>query len=175
VPEWRNPTRRDQRKLTGLLMAISLIAAVFAKVEIQIEGAAGWAANLPTWRVNQHWMLDFLWGGRPLTGYHVWIFLFMILVFHLLFFIHGRFSMRLEFRVLGSLAMFWIQEDFFWFVLNPAYGISRFKPQFIPWHHHWMLGVPVDYLVFPSVGTLMIWLSFRQRKPKRRYAVALPP
>ena len=98
MPEWRRKWNRDQRKLAGLLVVLSLLAAVFAQVEIQIEGATGWAANLPTWRVENHWLLDYFWGGRPLTGYHVWVFLFMALVFHFAFFLHGRHSFRLEFR-----------------------------------------------------------------------------
>ena len=110
------------------MVALGLLAAVFAMVEVQIEGAAGWAANLPTWRLDHHWMLDLFWGGRPLTGYHVWMFLFMAMVFHLVFIIHSRMSVRLELRVLGSLAVFWILEDFLWFMFNPAFGLSRFKP-----------------------------------------------
>lgn len=164
MPEWHRKWSRDQRRLTGLLVMLSLLAAVFAQVEIQIEGAAGWAANLPTWRVENHWLLDCFWGGRPLTGYHVWVFLFMALIFHLPFFLHGRHGLRLEFRIVGSLVLFWILEDFLWFVFNPAFGLSRFNPVFIPWHHHWMLGVPVDYWVYLVLGTLLIWLSFRRRK-----------
>lgn len=164
MPEWRRKWSRDQRKLAGLLVVLSLLAAVFAQVEIQIEGATGWAANLPTWRVENHWLLDYFWGGRPLTGYHVWVFLFMALVFHFAFFLHGRHSLRLELRVLGSLALFWILEDFLWFVLNPAFGLSRFNREYIPWHHHWLLGVPVDYWMYLALGTLLIWLSFRRRK-----------
>ncbi|MEI6562984.1 MAG: hypothetical protein WCO42_01610 [bacterium] len=164
MPELRHRRNRDLRNLTGLLATLGVLATVFAKVEIQIEGAAGWAANLPTWRLEHHWVLDLIWGGRPLTGYHVWVFLFMALVFHLMFFIHGRYAIRLELRVLGSLAVFWILEDFLWFVMNPAYGLSRFNPQCIPWHHHWMLGIPVDYVVYLAVGILMLWLSIRRRK-----------
>ena len=164
MPEWRRKWSRDQRQLAGLLVMLSLLAAVFAQVEIQIEGAAGWAANLPTWRVESHWLLDCFWGGRPLTGYHVWVFLFMALVFHLPFFLHGRHGFRLEFRIVGSLALFWILEDFLWFAFNPAFGLSRFNPTFIPWHHHWILGVPVDYWVYLVLGALLIWLSFRRRR-----------
>lgn len=166
VPEKRRWWSRGRRRLTGLLAALGVLAAVFAEVEIQIEGAAGWAANLPTWRVDQHWALDLVWGGRPLTGYHVWMFLFMALVFHLLFFIHARPCVRLELRVLGSLAVFWILEDFFWFILNPAYGLARFNSRCIPWHHHWVLGVPRDYLVFLVLGGLFFRLSFRRWKPQ---------
>ena len=31
---------------------IALLSFFFAQVEIQIEGPAGWAGNLPTWRVE---------------------------------------------------------------------------------------------------------------------------
>ena len=165
VPEIRRWRGKDQLRLAGLLAAIGALSTMFAKVEIQIEGADGWAANLPTWRLDHHWLLDVFWGGRPLTGYHVWVFLFMAVVFHLVFFLHGRPSLRLELRVLGSLAVFWILEDFLWFVLNPAYGLSRFSPQCIPWHLHWMLGVPTDYVVCLGLGALMMGLSFRRRRP----------
>lgn len=145
-----------------LLLAIVVLAAVFAQVEIQIEGAAGWAANLPTWRIEHHWLLDWFWGGRPMTGYHLWMFLFMFLVFHLVFLVHGRVSPRLEARVVGSLMVFWIAEDFLWFVLNPAYGLSRFDPVHIPWHHHWLLGMPADYPVFLTAGLGLAGWSFRR-------------
>ncbi|WP_407669535.1 hypothetical protein [Paraburkholderia heleia] len=40
-------------------------------------------ANLPTWRIEHHWLLDIFWGSRPMTGYHAWVFPFMALFFHL--------------------------------------------------------------------------------------------
>jgi hypothetical protein len=46
------------RRLAGMLFWALLMAFFFANVEIQIEGAAGWAANLPTWRIEHHWLLD---------------------------------------------------------------------------------------------------------------------
>ena len=49
----------------GLLLTmfwVSLMAFFFAEVEIQIEGDAGWATSLPTWRIEQHWLLDIFWG-----------------------------------------------------------------------------------------------------------------
>ena len=68
----------------ALLCAVAVLAYFFANVEIQIEGPHGWAASLPvTFRVEHHWLLDVFWGGRPLTGYHAWVFAFMALVFHL--------------------------------------------------------------------------------------------
>ncbi|MBF0499214.1 MAG: hypothetical protein HQM09_03735 [Candidatus Riflebacteria bacterium] len=146
-----------------LLTWILILAAFFAKVEIQIEGGAGWAANLPTWRIEQHWLLDIFWGGRPITGYHAWIFSFMALVFHLGIFTTGVWSARLEARIIGSLMLFWIAEDYLWFVMNPAFGIARFAPEFVPWHKHWAGPVPVDYITFTFIGILLISWAFRHR------------
>lgn len=146
----------------GLLIYVALLAFFFAQVEIQIEGAAGWAANLPTWRIEEHWLLDIFWGGRPMTGYHAWVFSFMALAFHFPTAVTGTWSWRLETRLLGCLAAFWIIEDWLWFVCNPAYGYAAFHPEFIPWHRHWFLGMPVDYLVMGSLGLACIAWSYCQ-------------
>jgi hypothetical protein len=142
---------------------VALLAFFFAQVEIQIEGAAGWAANLPTWRIEKHWLLDLFWGGRPMTGYHAWVFAFMALAFHLPFFVMGRWSRRLEARVIAGLMLFWALEDFLWFLLNPAFGIAKFAPQFVPWHKHWWLGVPVDYWVTGALAAGLLQYSYWSR------------
>jgi hypothetical protein len=140
---------------------VALLAFFFAHVEIEIEGAGGWAANLPTWRIEQHWLLDLFWGGRPLTGYHAWVFSFMALVFHLPAVLLRRWSVRMELRILGALALFWIVEDWLWFVMNPAYGLQGFVPQLVPWHKRWLGSAPTDYWLFGVGGlALLIW-SFR--------------
>jgi hypothetical protein len=70
-----------------LYILFILVAAFFwAKLKIEIEGREGWAAGLPTWRVENHVLLDVLYGGRPLTGYHFWAFTFVCFLFHLPFF-----------------------------------------------------------------------------------------
>ncbi len=143
-----------------LLLYVALLGLFFAMTEIQIEGANGWACGLPTWRIEKHWLLDIFWGGRPMTGYHAWVFPFMFLAFHLPHAITGSFSWRQEARCLGALMLFWIAEDFLWFVLNPCYGIAKFSPTFIPWHKKWLLGVPTDYLTFTLVGATLLWWSF---------------
>jgi hypothetical protein len=158
--------RRSQTnsgQLIFLVAWVTLLGLLFAMTEIQIEGAHGWATSLPTWRIEKHWLLDLFWGGRAMTGYHAWVFPFMFLVFHFPLAAHGTFSWRLEARCLGSLMLFWIVEDFLWFVLNPAYGLAKFNPQSIPWHRHWLIGVPVDYLVFTIVGGVLLMWSFRRR------------
>ena len=150
-----------------LIIWVGLLGFFFAMCEIQIEGCHGWAASLPTWRIEKHWLLDIFWGGRPMTGYHAWVFSFMFLVFHLPHAINGAISLRMEARCLGSLMLFWIIEDFLWFVANPAYGLDRFSPQFIPWHKHWLLGVPSDYAVFILVSAALLAWSFILPKDHR--------
>ena len=159
-----------QRSGTGvgavaLLLWVTLLGAVFANVEIQIEGGAGWAANPPTWRIDHSWMNLFC-GGKTITGYHVWIFSFMALAFHLPLFVTGTFSWRLEARILGAVMVFWIVEDFLWFLFNPAFGFGKFAPEFIPWHKHWALGMPVDYILSLTLGAVLIGWSYRNTKKK---------
>ncbi len=148
-----------------LLLWVILIAFFFAEVEIQIEGADGWAAKLPTWRIESHWLLDIFWGGRPMTGYHAWVFSFMALIFHFPIFLRGHWDIKIESRIIGSLMFFWIVEDFIWFLLNPAYGWSKFSPQNVPWHKHWFWLFPTDYLTFTGVGLALYWFSFRRLEP----------
>lgn len=143
-----------------LLLWVCVLGLFFAMVEIQIEGSAGWAAALPTWRIESHWLLDIFWGGRPMTGYHAWVFSFMALAFHLPIFIHGHWSLKIETRIVGSVMLFWIVEDFLWFALNPAFGLAKFEPRFVPWHKHWLGGVPVDYATFGSAAMLLIVWSY---------------
>jgi hypothetical protein len=149
-----------------LIIALGVLGFFFAMVEIQIEGATGWAGNLPTWRIERHWMLDVFWGGRPMTGYHAWIFSFMALVFHAPIVIVGRWSWRLEARIVGCVMLFWIVEDLAWFLCNPAFGWSGLTPERVAWHRHWLLGVPLDYVTFSLIGGALITWSFRARSPK---------
>ena len=144
-----------------LMLWILILAFFFAKVEIHIEGGDGWAANLPTWRVERHKLLDIFWGGRPMTGYHAWMFTFMALVFHLPVLLTGAFTWPLEARILASLMYFWILEDFLWFVLNREYGLRRFKPHLVAWHGRWVLCFPAEYWIFSVLGGVLFWYSYR--------------
>ena len=106
---------------------VVLLGFFFAKLEIAIEGDAGWAANLPTWRIEKHWLLDLFWGGREMTGYHAWAFSLIALFFHFPLIFSSDFSWAAEQRALASIMLFWVSEDFLWFVLNPAFGLRRFE------------------------------------------------
>ena len=151
--------RRMRRLLLPTIFGVLVIAYFLANVEIQIEGAAGWAANLPTWRVASNWWLEMFWGGREMTGYHAWMFPCVALFFHFPLLFFGQWSWRLEARVVGCILLFWIAEDYLWFVSNPAFGIARFEPGNIPWHVHWWGPAPTDYWVFLSISAALFSLS----------------
>lgn len=144
-------------RFVAVVVAVLVLAYMFARVEVEIEGDAGWAANLPTWRIEQHPLLDIFFGGRALTGYHLWMFSFIAVVFHFPLVFMGQWSLRLEATVAASVMLFWIVEDYLWFVINPAFGWRRFRQVHVPWHKHWAFGAPVDYWVFGAISMLLFW------------------
>ncbi len=144
---------------SGFLFMVVCAAAAWARMEVEIEGRDGWAASLPTWRVESHPLLSIFFGGRPLTGYHVWAFTVVFIALHLPLAWIGAWSWRDELRILASYAVFWLVEDLLWFVFNPAFGLRRFRPEFVWWHKKWFLGLPVDYWVFASfAGMIFAWV-----------------
>ncbi len=147
--------------LPVLLLGVAGMAAVFAKVEIHIEGKDGWAGSLPTWRIEKHWLLDVFFGGRPLTGYHAWALPFSLLIFHFPLLFAWDWSWRLEARCLACLMVFWIIEDLLWFILNPAWGWRRFTPTEVRWHKHWLFGLPTDYWTFAIIAAGLLWFAYR--------------
>jgi hypothetical protein len=149
--------------LLQLILTLGLVAVLayfFAQAEIQIEGEAGWAANLPTWRIESHWLLDIFWGGRAMTGYHAWVFSFIALFFHFPLCFLAQWSWPLEARVIASIMLFWVMEDFLWFIINPAFGWQRFCPEHATWHKHWTCGAPVDYWLFLACSALLFWTAY---------------
>lgn len=139
-------------------------AACFALFEIQIEGPAGWARDLPTWRLRSPWF-NRLFPGRPLTGYHLWVLVFMAVVAHLPFAFGLPWTWRGEMRSLAFLLFFWVLEDFLWFVLNPHFGLRRFRPQHIEWHRHaWWWIAPRDYWIALIVG-IALYIGSRHSEP----------
>lgn len=151
------------RRTLVYLSWVILMATFFAEVEIQIEGPAGWAAQLPTWRIEQHWLLDIFWGGRPLTGYHAWVFSFMALAFFAPLAFNGRWAWREAALALAGLGLFWIVEDFLWFVFNPAFGLANFVPAHVPWHKRWWGPAPMDYWIGIGVSGALVLAINRGR------------
>jgi len=120
--------------LAMFVLTLVVCATAFALAEIQIEGPNGWAANLPTWRIENRWT-RLLYSSKPLTGYHLYTQLFTLSAVHLPFSLGlVSFTWNVEARVLSFFILFWVLQDFLWFVLNPAFGLKRFRPKHIWWH-----------------------------------------
>jgi hypothetical protein len=154
--------------LEHVFFALYVVATAFAfaRLEIEIEGPHGWAANLPTWRLSNRWT-NLFYGRRPLTGYHLWVQLFILLLTHLPFALGlWPWSWGRELLVVSFLILFFILEDFLWFVLNPAFGLRRFRREHIWWHAPtWWWLMPRDYWLFSAAGLAAYVLSFQLRYP----------
>lgn len=144
-------------------LAVVLFGAfLWAKLEVEIEGKNGWAKNLPTWRIEGHFLLDLFMGGRPLTGYHAWAFSFVAFAFHLPLLWMKTWSVPLECEVLGSLMLFWVVEDFVWFMINPHFGWQKYRRQDIVWHRRWFWILPADHWGMIVMGVaLLAWSHYK--------------
>jgi hypothetical protein len=140
----------------GFTLYLFAICLVLALLEIQIEGANGWASALPTWRISPPWLLRFT-SGKPITGYHVWLNLLLILWLHLPFWF-SRWNWSGEFSIAGTYFLMAVQWDFLWFVLNPHFGISRFSKAQIWWFRNWYWGIPKEYYI-GLILSLAAWMA----------------
>jgi hypothetical protein len=141
----------------GLLGFMAFMSLILALWEIQIEGKDGWAANSPGWRLEKGWLVKIT-GGRPITGYHFYMTVFIIALVHLpLFFV--TWSLRLECLLLGFYLGMVLLEDFLWFVLNPYYGIKNFRKEKIWWHRTWWGPVPSLYWILLVLTVLLIYFG----------------
>ena len=141
----------------GFLGFMAFMALILALWEIQIEGKDGWAANSPGWRIEKGWLVKVT-GGRPITGYHFYMIIFIIALVHLpLFFV--SWSWRLECLQLGFYLGMVLVEDFLWFVLNPYYGIKSFRKGKIWWHKTWWGPVPALYWILLVLVILFIYFG----------------
>jgi hypothetical protein len=138
---------------------LGLTAWLFALLEIQIEGRHGWAEKLPTWRIDNRWIRA--WLRKPLTGYHLYAQGFVVMVAHAPFGLNlAPWNATSEMRILAFVVLFWVLEDFLWFVCNDAYGFRRFTPRHISWHRDsWWWVAPRDYWIGVPVGLVLYLLG----------------
>lgn len=128
------------------------LANLFAWLEIQIEGQAGWAEKLPCWRPRPgswiHRLQCVIY--KPITGYHLAMVVVVTAFFHfpaiLLVSVGKSWTWSLELQMLSLLILFFLFEDFFWFFWNRE-GLQRFIQKDVWWHAFWFGTVPIDYLV----------------------------
>ena len=136
------------------------MAIVLALLEIQTEGECGWAKNLPTWRpASETWyskMYGKIMSGKALTGYHLTLFSFVLMIFHLPFIFGYALTLENELKNISLFFLFIVVWDFLWFVLNPYYQISKFKAEHVWWHRKWLGVVPIDYVGGATISLLVL-------------------
>ena len=82
-----------------IFLYLIILALIHAKLEIMIEGKKiGWANNLPCWRVDNY--LTQLIIGKEITGYHTYLCLMFLLLFHSPILFLG-WSLRIESIIMG--------------------------------------------------------------------------
>jgi hypothetical protein len=133
-------------KKVFLLLVIASALAVF---EIQIEGSAGWAKNLPCWRATPGSWQQIIYGlvmnGKPCDGFHLAEIFLLLTMFHLPYVYGAKWGKVAEFETLANFFTMSICWDFLWFILNPAFGWSKFDAVHIWWHMRWIGPFPTDY------------------------------
>ncbi len=126
---------------------ICVIATVLACIEIESEGKFGWADKMPTWYRSNRWY-NKLFGDRPITGYHTFMFMLPVLIFHAHFAMGMPWSWQAEVAVWPRYFIFIVIWDYYWFLLNPYYE-GKFAQKRIWWHAKdiWFWGrIPFAYL-----------------------------
>jgi hypothetical protein len=137
---------------------ILILAYFHSRQETEIEGKAGWARHLPTFRISVFITKLFL--AKEITGYHIYLLLMFLTIFHGIF-LFIPFTMKNEFIVLGLLNYYWVLEDFLFFIVNPHFGISKFRKGCISWHKRWCIFnlIPVSYFWGLIIGTGLLILG----------------
>lgn len=151
-----------------LLLQISylfLATLIFAALEVQIEGKEGWAARLPTKRLEgSGWFLKIykqILFGKDTTLYHLLIFTLLLSFLHYPYFTGKNWNWGQEAGVVSLFFLMSVFWDFLWFLINPHYGFSKFKPGNIRWHKKWFLRWPLDYWFGIALSFLLyVRLSF---------------
>lgn len=152
---------KDWKKHLLFFSFVIAVAAVMALLEIQIEGAGGWASNLPTWKVNISFPIMGFWGNveKPLTGYHLYLWMFSFLLPHFAF-CYTKWSIKKEIYLWAFYIFFTTAEGLLWFGLNPAWGWAKFHYGIAWYKELWLLGIPAEYWLRFAVGiVLYLWAN----------------
>ena len=140
------------------ILYLLVLAALHAKMELMSEGKGGWGLNFPCWRINNR-IINLL-INKELTGYHFYMCLMFLLLFHSPF-LFIDWSLKRESLCFGFYFLYWLVEDILWFIENPYYSLRNFKKGRISWHKRWFAGLPVSYWWGMIIGTVLLLIGGR--------------
>lgn len=141
-----------------------LVALSIALFEIELEGKFGWAEKSATWskRMNFPKIFRLFSGARVLTGYHIFLNIFLFLFMHAPFFFGLEFNLVNELRLLVIYLVWTMFWDFLWFILNPYYGWKKFAPKAVWWfgEEPWVFNkLPLKYFVQIGISIVIVLLA----------------
>jgi hypothetical protein len=141
-----------------------LVAMSIAIFEIELEGKYGWAEKSATWsrKFIPPKAFRLFSGARVLTGYHLFLNIFLFLFMHSPFFFGVEFTVIAELKLLATYLVWTIFWDFLWFILNPYYGWKKFAPKAVWWfgEEPWLMNkLPVKYFIQIGVSLFLIILA----------------
>lgn len=158
-------------------MIVCVTAVLYSCMEIETEGAYGWAKHLPTTKnIFQSFSL-----------YHLYMLAFLIAMFlgwFLSRFLSGWVSGWSSVFQFGFYLILWLLiEDFVWFVLNPHFTLKRYTKKDIGWHTTWVGPTPVHNItgILALVvlclleGSNMLWVGLLVASSVVLLIVALAP
>lgn len=142
-----------------------LAAITLALTEIEVEGKFGWAEKTATWskKVTPPKVFLLFSGSSTLTGYHLFLNSFLLILIHSPFFFFQTFSWELELQLIATYlvwALFW---DLLWFILNPYYGWSKFSARAVWWFgdEPWIFRkLPIKYFVQIGISFILVVASY---------------
>ena len=129
------------------------IVIVLALLEIQIEGQYPWAEKLPTWRKKLKGI------SKDITGYHIYLATFVLLLFHLPYIFGRNFTIPNELKLLSLIILISVNEDFLWNIFNPnpKFGTKNFKKNYGHLFNKFFFYIPSDYY-FSVILSLLLAL-----------------
>lgn len=131
---------------SAFLFALAVLFGIF---EIEAEGKYGWGEKFPTWYRTSGWAKVYTtFTNKPLTGYHAALFFVPILIFFWPMVANSTMSWHGVFHALSLYFAWVVIWDFSWFVLNPYYGIKKFRRDGVWWFSRepWLGCVPSSYV-----------------------------
>jgi hypothetical protein len=142
-----------------MFLFATLISFITAKLEINVEGKHPWASDLPTWRRKDRITSIYL-GDQPLTGYHIWLVLLILTFIHSPYIFNLGWTPSRELQTLAAFCFGVLVEDFFWFLLNPFFGLKKLNRVDAPWHNSWLGLIPGMYWKLSIVIVSFLIISF---------------
>lgn len=119
-------------------------AVLYSILEIEIEGKnGGWANNIPTAKS----------GIGIFTYYHIYMNIIIILIITY----STMVVLKNIYLVLYFIIIWFIVEDFCWFVLNPYYTLDKYTKENIWWHRNqiWIYNTPIHNII-ALLGIILI-------------------